>query len=145
MSYQHKPLPKKQYSGTELIPLSCEKELLEIREDIDKGVNHKGKNFEICYQAIKEIYQKQGKNSPNANCANCTVAWNKILQNWFKLVDKDIRPKEARSRTEPKELKPVNNMTDEEEIAALKAECDAKGIKYHHKAGLKKLTELLSK
>ena len=31
----------------------------------------------------------------------------------------------------------------EEEIEKLKRLCDEQGIKYHHKAGIKKLTELL--
>jgi len=170
MSYQTERPPKATYSGNDFIPLSCEKELLEIREDIERGVNHKGRNFEICYAAISELYNKMGKHKPAADCSNCTVLWNTLLQNWFKKLDQDVRPREAMSKTEPKPLevlaevdgveytkedlndtwKPIgieNNPTlsKEDKIAHLQQECKEKGIEFRHNAGIKKLTELLGR
>jgi len=126
MSYQNEPLPKKQYSGSDFIPLSCEKELKEIRAEIEAGENHKGRNFEICYQAIKELFQAQGLNKPNADCSNCTVEWNKLLQNWFKRLDMDIRPKEATSQTEPKELTPIEGGVEKIHIRKIESAEDFK-------------------
>ena len=156
MSYQTERPPKATYSGNDFIPLSCEKELLEIREDIEKGVNHKGRNFEICYAAISELYNKMGKHKPAADCSNCTVLWNTLLQNWFKKLDQDVRPREATIKTQPKPLTPINNsipvgiennpeLSKEDKIAHLQQECREKGIEFRHNAGIKKLTELLGR
>lgn len=62
-------------------------------------------------------------------------------------VSKDTKVIEVADKI--KEVENPNNFLDETgtiaRIAALKAECIAKGIKFHHKAGEKKLKELLNK
>lgn len=171
MSYQHERLPKAHYTGNDYIPVSCEKELLSIRKEIENGVSHKGRSFEICYQAIKDIYKALGQNQPKGDCQNCVQQWNKLLNNWFKKYDNKPMPRHAAIKTEPKPLVPLkekevvlgesveetvdlnksvgieNNpeLSDKDKLAHLKQECKDKGIKFHHAAGIKKLTELLGR
>ena len=141
MSYQNKPLPKKHYTGSDMIPLTCEKEVLEIREAIEKGTHHLGRNFEICYQAVKEICESQGRNTPNPRCASCTISWNVLLQNWLKKYDEN---NELPHTIEEVVDKANEGLTDAG-VEELKKECKEKGIKFHHMAGIKKLTELLGR
>jgi hypothetical protein len=73
-----------------LIPLTGAKQLLTIRQDIEKGKIHTGKNFELVLFSYNEI-QKHFKRMPRkaGGCrSGCNHQMNKILQNWFKVFDK---------------------------------------------------------
>ncbi len=76
-------------SKDELIPLKAEKEILAIRRDIEKNVQHRGKNYEICFSAYTEIRVSFGYPKPNASCrTGCIQQMNRTLANWLKMYDK---------------------------------------------------------
>lgn len=58
-----------------------------------------------------------------------------IDRNLARAVDGEADPAPGRYRT--RELRP------ESDVDLLRAECDRRGIKYHHRAGVPKLRELL--
>ena len=88
MAYQ-KDYPTKTHDGTKLIPLSVEKEVLEIREAIEKKEAHAGRNYEIAYQAYSEIKRATGKvpKDKNQSCSSCIHEINLLLNNWLKMYD----------------------------------------------------------
>lgn len=57
---------------------------------------------------------------------------------------KDRTIAEMQERMEAMEALLAGGMKDDDEVSGLRAELDAKGVKYHHKAGAAKLRELLS-
>ena len=89
MSYQDKQI-KKTHNGHELVQLSVAKEILAIRPDIEKNVQHAGGQLELVYQAFCEIQKAHGHHPVklDPSCSGCTLNMNKLLINWFKLYDK---------------------------------------------------------
>ena len=63
--------------------------LIKIREDIENKVMHKGKNYEIVFQAYTEIKKHYGLPKPSSGCrSGCIVKINNTLINWLIQYDK---------------------------------------------------------
>lgn len=72
-----------------LIPLTGARELLAIRQDIEAGKMHTGKNFELVLFSFNEIqkhFGRQGKKKTGCR-SGCTSQMNQVLRNWFKVFD----------------------------------------------------------
>ena len=94
---------KKFLDGKTYFPLTVQKQIIELRSDIEKNVQHAGQNFEIVKQAYNEIKVAQGK-APSKfdnSCSGCILEANKIIKNWFALYDKQA-PTEQRKSIAPK-------------------------------------------
>lgn len=89
------------------------------------------------------------------NCSSCIFDMLTMLYNWREILKpnmpaveyKAIKPKITKiDLSEESSLGIANNpeLSDEDKIAHLQQRCKDRGIKYHHKAGVKKLTELLA-
>lgn len=114
MSYTNQR-PKKLYDGSTLIPISVAKEILDIREDIEKNVQHAGPNLEIVYQAYSEIQKATGKQPRklDSTCSGCTQEMNNLLKNWFVKYDQGSLPeKQFTGAIKPRPLKPVAQKTE---------------------------------
>jgi len=103
---------KNNLDGKTFFPLTVQDRIIEIREDIEKGVVHAGTNFELIKQAYNEIKVAHGGTSVNhkSSCSGCTQEMNKIVGNWLKLYD-ELGPSEKRILRKPKVnlLKPVSD------------------------------------
>lgn len=88
-----------------VIKLNCQKELMSLRKDIENNVQHRGKNYEVCFAAYTEINVHYGYAKPNSTCrTGCIRQMNIILINWFKAFDSSggIMPVESNdSRKSP--------------------------------------------
>jgi len=93
MAYTTPPKPQKmmlpEMKPKKLIPLSCAKQILAIRKDIEKHVQHKGKQFELVFSAYSEIVVDQGyqKPKPSGCRSGCIHKMNTVLINWLKIFD----------------------------------------------------------
>jgi len=86
-----------------------------------------------------DIYDRFFKNLPEANapypakrCCGHTGDALKMLYNWRAIKEREVSV----------DFKAV--ISKEDKIKHLKAQLTEKGIKFHHKAGVKKLSELLN-
>jgi len=157
---------RKTADGFVFIDPETVKALLSIRENIERGEVHQGKNKEIAQAAFNEIQAGYG-NHPRRfeGCSGCWVEGNKLLNNWLRMYDqrgkieqirlnpptvKKLQPiKEKKNKLQPKkekEIKTDKEMVDLSKLTLeeLQLECKRRCIKYHHKNKKPKLIQLLS-
>ena len=130
------------------------KALLSIEEEVNKPISPQGRSAEICLAAYNEIQLAYGNHKVKEICCGKWAEIRKGLTNWIKMykergrVDqlrinppevKKLQPLKERQSLKPKEVK-----KEKTEKELLQEELDKLGIKYHHKAGVKKLKELLT-
>ena len=106
-------MQKKYLDGKTYFPLTVQKQILELRPEIEKNAQHAGQKFELVKQAFNDILVAQGKRpwSFDNSCSGCILEANKILINWFKLYDQ-TGPSAKRMSVAPefKPLKPINSI-----------------------------------
>lgn len=104
-------MQKKYLDGKTWFPLTVQKEILEMRKEIENNAQHTGQKFEIVLHAYNEIREAHGqaKSKYTASCSGCILVMNQIVINWFKLFDK-MGASEQRVVKAPefKPLKPVS-------------------------------------
>ena len=115
-------------------------------------------------EALINIYEAYVKDNPRVgpakikrSCGMCLSDMMKALYNNYEeqkhkatvpfkgVPEIDPRPLEVMVETNIKSfLLSIKDLSKEAQIEHLKHELDERGVKYHHKAGVKKLTELLN-
>lgn len=99
------------------------KELIKAKSVFLESIEHSGEVFNRVTRDIEELQkQLEGEQEMSSNPA--------LQEETEELLDLTEFPQEKEA-------------SEEELIILLKQECDEKGIKYHHFAGIPKLTELL--
>ena len=90
---------KKFQDGKTYFPLTVQKQIIELRTDIEKNVQHAGQKFEIVKQAYNEILVAQGKRAQkfDNSCSGCILEANRIIKNWFTLYDKQASTEQRKS------------------------------------------------
>lgn len=68
-------------------PLSMEKELLKVRDDIEQNKRHKDEQKTLVIAAHNEIRKYMGKSPVQMNCGNCSNEANRVLRIWLKKYD----------------------------------------------------------
>jgi len=83
----------------EPVPITCIDALLSIKDDVKAFVRHKGRGFEIAYEAYRQIRKAYGHPKPNMKLCRdaCIRQMNKILNNWLNQFEKA----EGKMGTEP--------------------------------------------
>lgn len=148
--------------GFVMLTPEVSKALISIRENVEKGEVHQGKNKEIAQAAFNEIALAHG-NHPKRfeGCSGCWGEGNRILKNWFKMYDErgktvqiqlnpptvkklkpiqrdledQIKEEEETKKLQPKKEEKAPEIVDLEklDLEGLRAECKRRGVKYHHK------------
>jgi len=133
--------------------MSFEKDIKPFEEVLDlyKQTRTWRGNIEA-QRALKEIYLKyihvKGQKTPCGTCSGSEL--NRMFNRINLMRDGLIKTPEVKTINLSNDKVTENiNLTDatgfsKMSVDELKAECKLKGIKYHHKAGVKKLTELLN-
>ena len=94
----------------------------------------------------KAIYGSDSAVIPRTKttCASCIKDMMNMLCNWREIVTREEGEKLVEFKSVKAKVEVVNptQATEAEEIAFYKTHLNAAGIQYHHKAGVKKLSEL---
>lgn len=76
-------------------------------------------------------------------CTSCVHDMMVMIKNWLTIQGREASTY-YKAVTEPHKITVINpEPSEEDKIADLQKRCKERGIKFHHKAGIKKLTELL--
>lgn len=63
-------------------------ELYKLKESIFKNGQHKGKDFEVVFEAFSQIKKHYGYPKPSTACkSGCIKVMNDLLKNWFKAYE----------------------------------------------------------
>lgn len=83
-------MQKKYLDGKTWFPLTVQRQILDMRKEIESGAQHAGQKFELVKQAYDEISIAHGgeKSKYTPSCSGCIDTMNKIVSNWFKLFDR---------------------------------------------------------
>ena len=105
-----------------VINITCAKELIKIRVDVENMVQHVGKNLEIVIQAYGDVLEAQGYQRPKKNrmcTSGCIYQMNKILINWLKQYDAAGGQMEG-STTKPSQstMDKINDLTLDEVLGS---------------------------
>lgn len=109
-------------------------------------INDKG--IEVSESRKKSIYGSETAVIPRTKttCASCIKDMMNMLCNWREIVTREEGEKLVEFKSVKAKVEVVNpestQATEAEEIAFYKTHLNAAGIQYHHKAGVKKLSEL---
>ena len=65
-------------------------ELYKLKESIKKNGQHKGKDFEVIFEAYSQIQKFYGRPKPSRACrSGCIRQMNNILTNWFAIYERE--------------------------------------------------------
>ena len=140
---------------TDMTCKSCKKKLLQLTWAWINILEGREENKPKKYKAIKE--ERKPWNfceTPNEKCTanycdengclnrkRSPVEPTELGESIEEIVDKGNE--ELKENTEIPKFDPLDKIGKEDYLNQLKMKCDALGIKYHHAAGIKRLTELL--
>lgn len=97
--------------GKTFPPLSMQKQIVEMRSEIESNAQHSGQKFELVKAAFDEIKEAHGgmKSKYKSSCSACVLQINSTLKNWLKLYDaQGASDKRIAVAPEFKPLKPVS-------------------------------------
>lgn len=105
-------MQKKYLDGKTWFPLTVQRQILDMRKEIESGAQHAGQKFELVKQAYDEISIAHGgeKSKYTPSCSGCIDTMNKIVSNWFKLFDrKGVSDQRVIKAPSFQPLKPAKN------------------------------------
>jgi hypothetical protein len=127
------------------------------QEHIDNYIKGHGLSNRLALLGIADVWQKfviesgehiypSGTLPPQidlAGCGSCLRTTITLINNWIRIQEERNKPEVYKAIKDSVGITNNPELSDEDKIAHLQEECKDRGIEYHHKAGVKKLSELL--
>lgn len=114
-----------------LIPISCARQIIAIRNDIEKNAQHKGKQFELVFAAYSELVVAQGYQKPRpSGCrSGCIHKMNTVLNNWLRIFDQQggVLPEEKENLNRVREAVMISKNGILVPVDARRSELESKG------------------